>query len=966
MPLAPLWEMWEPDAWDWSGSAYGAAPVPVAPPTVTPFPDTVADTVVELFIDGAWTVVTDDVQNREDIVINRGRPNEANVADASKCTLVLNNANGKYSPRNPQSPYFGKIGRNTPLRVSEQPHLYDVAGRDTFDSFTRTVTDTNWGVSDSGLSWQPAGTAHAAAQYAVNGSAATLAILANNATTGCYLDDASWVDFDLVVTFTAPLATGASIVACGISTHVDIDTLVSGPFLYVKVTTGNAVQLQLFDFVSAQIGTTITTGITHAGSGTPLRVRFRTAGRHLMARVWDPVGAEPTTWQITGEDTRSFDPGSVFVFSGAVSGNTNPKPFTTTYDDFELTAVEPRICAEVAAWPPEWTVGGFYAWVTVETAGILRRLAQGNPPARSPMVRFVLAQTTPPVAYWPLEDGSLATEGAALYGSHPLELFPAAAVAAHQTFGSGGLAPWLTNGAAMHGLDELFGYVDMDPSQLAYCVDWIRAGKESASESTMIIRTGSAQWEIRFNPSTELVKVTNPASVTTSNSVPEAFDGGPHHVRFQANWNSPLIEWTVYVDGASFLTNTYTPPSGTFMSVSWIDFQDLLTHDTDFTMAHIAVWADPSSFGVLLPDLADTVDAAFGHDGEPAATRITRLCAEEGIPLRIPGPFNLDLTTSYNMGVQTTAPALELIRACEATDGGVLFEPRDFIGLVYRMRSQMYSQTPTLELDYTAVGHVAPPLKPLDDDQFTRNDITVERAFGQSARVEQTTGPLSVSSPPDGVGRYDSGKTLSLFTDAATLDQASWRVHHGTVDEARFPRVNANLAWTAAHGLSVLLFAMYRLDVGDRLTIDNPPGMAGGLPVIDQLAQGFEERLTNFQWDIGVNCSPASPWAMAVVEDTGEFGFRAETDGSSLNGNHSSSATSLSVASDSIVWTDSATNPTDFPFDVNIAGVRITVTAITGTTSPQTFTVLRSVDGFDVALSDGAAVSLWRKTYLGL
>lgn len=67
---------------------------------------------------------------------------------------------------------------------------------------------------------------------------------------------------------------------------------------------------------------------------------------------------------------------------------------------------------------------------------------------------------------------------------------------------------------------------------------------------------------------------------------------------------------------------------------------------------------------------------------------------------------------------------------------------------------------------------------------------------------------------------------------------------------------------------------------------------------------------------------------------------------------------SLSVATtgpSGITWT---TDPADLPFDLAIAGERVTVTAVTGTTSPQSMTVARAVNGVSKALPAGADVRL--------
>lgn len=111
------------------------------------FPTDPLAVLVELLIGGVWTDVTSDVYLRSPITITRGHADEGARVDAGKCSLQFNNRQGKYSPRNPNSPYFGLIGRNTPVRVtvttptgtvsrrfvgeiSSWPARWDVSGRD--------------------------------------------------------------------------------------------------------------------------------------------------------------------------------------------------------------------------------------------------------------------------------------------------------------------------------------------------------------------------------------------------------------------------------------------------------------------------------------------------------------------------------------------------------------------------------------------------------------------------------------------------------------------------------------------------------------------------------------------------------------------------------------------------------------------------------------------------------------------
>src|SRR5690606_26695568 len=71
---------------------------------------------VDLQIDGAWTPITEDV-DREGVHVSHGSQGESFETDVSQIEFKVRNGDGKYSPRNPSSPLFGKLGRNTPARV---------------------------------------------------------------------------------------------------------------------------------------------------------------------------------------------------------------------------------------------------------------------------------------------------------------------------------------------------------------------------------------------------------------------------------------------------------------------------------------------------------------------------------------------------------------------------------------------------------------------------------------------------------------------------------------------------------------------------------------------------------------------------------------------------------------------------------------------------------------------------------
>jgi hypothetical protein len=112
------------------------------------FPQTPLQVDIELYYSAAWNNINQYVYHRSanPIVITRGRQNEGQACDPGHMTLELNNRDGRFSPRNPNSPLFGLIGRNTPIRVkvtfnaityvrftgevSSWPSRWDVTGRD--------------------------------------------------------------------------------------------------------------------------------------------------------------------------------------------------------------------------------------------------------------------------------------------------------------------------------------------------------------------------------------------------------------------------------------------------------------------------------------------------------------------------------------------------------------------------------------------------------------------------------------------------------------------------------------------------------------------------------------------------------------------------------------------------------------------------------------------------------------------
>jgi hypothetical protein len=239
----------------------------------------------------------------------------------------------------------------------------------------------------------------------------------------------------------------------------------------------------------------------------------------------------------------------------------------------------------------------------------------------------------------------------------------------------------------------------------------------------------------------------------------------------------------------------------------------------------------------------------------------------------------------------------------------------------------------------------------VDDDQAARNDITVSRTNGGSVHLRQLTGRLSVLPPPNGIGPVPGGGTYNVASDDQLQGLAGWARHLGTWDESRYPAISLDLAAGPA-----LINAAVAADVGDRLTIANPPPECGGVgDLLDQIGQGYTEALGSYDWDLTWNGTPGGPWLVNVIADP-VLG-RIDSGASSLNAGITAAATTaqIAVAAGSALWT---TDPTKWPFDVRVSGEVWRVTAVAGTASPQTFTIVRAVNGVAKAQQAGAAVHL--------
>lgn len=596
-----------------------------------------------------------------------------------------------------------------------------------------------------------------------------------------------------------------------------------------------------------------------------------------------------------------------------------------------------RLWGELGEVAKDWDTSGQDVWVDASVYGPLQRLAQGPAPERSVIYRAItdpiLAGT---VAYWSCEDptGSRQLASALINGS-PMTFTGVPALASYEGFGASDPLPTLT-GAALSGGVARYDTTTVTQYQVRYLLGVPAAGFSDLDVLSRIsVEQGAYNLrylDIHYNDPPGGV-----GSYGGRGTLTILLHDGDENILATSGTNSLTLD----ARGRNLRVSLEVSNNGSALAVT-LRILDVDTGVTDSTTVGLVSTqvTRVTSIG-MAPDTLDgdagVIAAAVGHvlvqttitdiedlgraiqpTGEAAGRRMQRLCAEEGVVFDWIG----DLDDTVPLGPQGKQNLLSLVQEACLADGGLLYENRAALGLGYRTRASLYNQDPQLTLSYTGHNLSEVPV-PVEDDRPTQNVLTVT-VGGVSQTFEETEGPLGTGK----IGRYGetSGLTLNLATsDAANLlDHAAWRVHLGTVDEDRYPKVSVNLAHPSI--TPELKRAILGLRIGDRIQITTPPSPQVPPDTIDQLALGMEETLTHFEHRLTFICAPSSPYnTIGVVDDPDS---RIDIDGSVLSSAISSSATSVTVQpspGESMLWT---TDSADWPFDVRAGGEVMRVTAV--------------------------------------
>jgi hypothetical protein len=796
-------------------------------------------------------------RRKADIVITAGRDDEANEVEAGSLSTLMDNRDGRLSPRNAMGAYFGQIGRGTPARVT-MPRVDD--------PFTRTVA-SGWGSTPEGFAWTVSnGTA------AVDGTQATIVLATNNACRNVVVDAGS-PDVEIVWSTTLDvMPTGASFVSAALLRHTDASNLVRAHVeLQAAGTVAVKVQRVYKGAQSDRLALTATS-VTYS-AGTKVWGKARADGPYIMVKTWTgALSDEPDTWQGVTTDSSVEGVGTGW-FGWRI--NTNAGTYTAKVDDFTL--VNLLWSGNVPEWAPKWPEkSGKDSTMPLVGAGIIRRLSTGTSPVNSPLLSHLSAQS--PFTYYPCEEESgaqhlLSTDGDIAITSGVTfaavdTLAGSAPVPTMDTPATGNIQFNIRSTPTPDGFAALW-FFKMDslpavPTQMIYlrCTGTMRV-------FSLIVDATSLTWDAADSSGASIAGAGAAWAVDPTQWIAMQLEtnvsGGTVSVALLWHQIGEVDYWAS--------TDTYAGTS------TKPDYFSIIPVSDNMAVAHL--WFGDND----LPFVDGTFTlVADGYATETASARFARLCGENNVP-----SYVLD-GDSEPMGRQRPGKLVDLLRECEEADQGVLCERGN--ALMYIPRTRRYNMPVALALDW-ALGHLDEAPEPTDDDQRFRNKWKLSRTGGaQNVTVEDAASIAKT-------GTLDDSAELNIASDGRLIDFASWMLNQSTADFLRWPRVKINLI---AHPEFAPGWLACR--IGSRITIANPPSAQLAGQTIDLIIEGFTETLNLDKWDVELACSPAEllqvgEWdsATSLWDAKSSYVISAAT----------SAGTSLKLGTKKIKWSTTAT-----------------------------------------------------------
>lgn len=880
------------------------------------------------FLADEWVDITADVRlaaahTGGGIRIKKGRPNEGPIAEPTEADIVLNNSGGKWSELNPAGEYYGRLGRNQPMRVS----LKRIT-----DGFDRTSVNT-WGstpdwvdaedITRAGYAYSLVGTA---ANFDVASSVGTI-----QAASGSQIAHiGTWADVDVMARVKVSDRTSEF--------GLMLRTNAAGTQqIRAYITPGATDKAQIARIGSINGWAFASNLATNVVVNTYYWIRGQITGRRYRVKVWKDGDAQPSAWNKTYTDDRVVEVDGTVPSTGGAGLWIKDGTALMTVSSVEYNLWMAH--TEVVSFPVEFDLSQQDRWVKMKTRGILQRLGQGRKNLESAVTHHIRQYSTVSAMWHPLEsaEGNIATSG--ISGGRTAK-----------TLGITIEEPDITGAKALPGV-----------SGVAHLTD-----DTSYFTATAVSYPSTARaWTVLFFFQIDAVVLTESLLATYTST------GTGRTFKLWLQTNGEFRVDVYAADGITILSTNHAGgigideiPAGSWVSSALYVFDSAGTvnwawnyHRPEpgfsfftingsysggagafrtFTIRSTAVWTAagglrigqvfhyPNDFPFVTYAFSD---AACAYRTELNNERFERLLLDAGVKYSFIGQSG----DGHQMGPQLPNKLVDLLEECAGVGDFTLEEDRDDLGLILRTRQSIYNGE-VFELDVDA-GHLSEPLNPAPDDQATRNDVTVARPNGGSARSTQLTGQLNINPPetdPDGVGVYDESVSFNFYEDAQLVPASEWRRTRGTQRVPRYPSLTLDLTAEAYDADPATTARALAIDSGTLLDVVNPKVSPDTLR---QLVQSYELFIDQYDLDLTVTSSPAGGYLVGVSGYT----TRMSPSGIVLQApfvvGTDTTMKTRSINSSYTDWVSTATDPDVDNFEIWVAGVQLMVTNVSAPSS---------------------------------
>lgn len=888
----------------------------------------------EILTGSSWTDVTNYVRYNDGVSITSGQTGETGRIEPSVCNLVLDNRDGRFSPRNPSSPYFGTFVKGTHLRTAVRgPYMHLRLNADNTDKATTPdaaaldiTGDIDIRLDASMHDWGEGVTVELIGKHedTTNDRSWWLRLVSGSLRLDWSSDGTNAGIRSATSTIVVP---AAGVNRMAVRATLDVDNGAGGcTVTFYTAPTINGPWGLLGDPVTATGTTSIYAGTAPLDIGSINDVNSTNPrGMVFAAQVLNGIGGTAVAnpdFTIQSEGATGFTD---------AAGRTWSVQGTAT-----ITRYIPRFYGEINDISISGDQSANDSVAQIQASDLMKRMGSASTTLASPLKQQLTNPSRTNIkAYWPCEDEQGSTSLAGYYNAQRMTFTGSPNFATNtQWMGS---APLMAVGDAVL-TGNVSNYTSSTQNALRFHAVFPTGGLATDQTLFDLYTNGSAaRWKVVLRTSGALAVFgydSSGATIVTSGDITFNVNGRVETILFELEQTGADIDWTLTVTN---YTNVVDIDQLIFGSVaSGIAIGETVTKITkvvfgsdgglgDVVIGHVAV-AD------LFTAFTNTFQAGVGYAGENPNNRMSRLASENGITYQTiaHGKFG----NTVEVGRQPVDTVMNILRQTSESDRGILYAARSHQGFVYHSRLSLYNQKALVELN-CETGHIGAPLQPVDDDALLANQVTISRAYGSSATASLTTGALSTQDPPDGAGLREYSEEVSLRDDGMVDDHAGWVLHQRTVDEARFPTIMFKLHGNPYTTNDELMHQMLLMRLGDRITITGQPDW---LPPEDitQIVVGFSEFFTNHEYNLTIVCLPESVYRVMYIEGLASNYDRADTSGSSLAASITSTATTMKVASqlNAALWT---TDVAQLPFDLRMAGeiVQVEPSGTVLTTNPN-------------------------------